>query len=163
MIVPPLGRISRVPQPAIRDSYPAGEADPPIDDHDLAVSPMVSLPEMGPPRPIVDHHPRAGLAHRLDKFLVHLQTPVPIKDDVHLDPVPRSLRQRPGESVRDVARPINVGFEIDRPFRDRDCAKHRREDLVTVHQRRHSVLKRTFLSEHSFKHGHRRVFAHRLQ
>ena len=121
-----------VARPLLRDAYPAGEADPAVDDQQLAVGAVLQAPHgVGPERtkPAERH---SGIAHLVDQRAVHLRSAEGIDDHVALDARARPVAQSLRDIDRDVALPVGVGEQVDRLFGTRDGAEVGGEDLVAV-------------------------------
>ncbi len=83
--------------------------------------------------------PHPGRLHLPDQPLVHLEAPHEIENDIDVHSRPRPFRQCIGEFIRDLARPIDVGREIDGPPRLGDGLEHGREYLIAIPERLDTV------------------------
>ena len=137
-IAPVLG-VLRVPAPLVADPDAAGEADVAVDDQQLAMGAVVHAIEVVPAQGMELAHLHPGVAHLLELLLLHLVAADPVQQDVDLDAGAGPLGQGLGEVVADLARPVDVGLEIDGVLRAADRLEHRGEDLVPVLQRREAV------------------------
>ena len=68
----------------------------------------------------------------VEQRLVHLLAADPVDEDLDLDARARALGERVDELAPDLAGPVDVGLEVDRPLRLPDGVEHRREDLGAV-------------------------------
>jgi hypothetical protein len=130
--VAPLALVPRVAVPLVGDAHTAGEPGLLVDDHDLAMGPVVRL---GGPEPMQRSEPpdaNTRVVHHVDQGAVEPMGAPGIQE--HADPNARQgpLGQRLGEGRADLASPVDEGQKVDRVLRPGDGLEHRGEDLVAV-------------------------------
>jgi hypothetical protein len=132
--VAPVLRALCPPGPVRRDAATAGKGHTVIHHQQLAVGAVVQPPQLRPVRRVELVDLDAGRAHTLGQAFVHLCAADTIEQHMHLDTLACAFGQGIGELLRDITRPVDVGFEGDAAARAADRGQHRREDLVAVEQ-----------------------------
>lgn len=84
----PLLRGTGVALPFLGNAHPAGEAQTTVTDQDLAVGPMIQLPEAPRMKGSEVAHLDGRLGHEGSQLLVHGQAPRSIQQHPHLDAAP---------------------------------------------------------------------------
>ena len=132
--VAPMVRVLRMALPLVGDADAACEADRAVDDQQLAVRTVVQAAEVVPLEWPVHPDLDAGLPQLLQERVLDLDAAGPVDHDFDCDACLRSLRKGVGKLPPDIARPVDVGLEVDGLPGGPDCREHRREDLVAVLQ-----------------------------
>ena len=113
---------------------------------------VVEMAHVVPLRLVIAHDFHARAAHLVDVFLLHLVAAEPVEEHAHVDAGPRPFGERVGEFLADIARPVDVGLEVDGALRPADRLEHRGEDLVAVEERIDAVALHERRAE---QHAHR--------
>src|SRR5688572_3630862 len=125
--------ILSVAGPVIRYAGAAGERDAPVDDQRLAVRPMIETPDRTPAHRVVPFD-LAMLLQRVQNVLADEGAADGVQEDLDFDSLLAFARQRDGEFLADVSRPIDERFHGDGFSRRRDGVKHRRVIFISVVQ-----------------------------
>ena len=137
--VPPFVGVAGVAFPLLGDPDPAGEGEPVVDHQDLAVGAVVALPDLPPDGRAEPAQLHPGARHDLDQIGRHLLGTDRVEEDPHLVSRPGALGQRMGHLLGDVARPVDVGDEVDAPPGEANGPQHGGEDLHPVPEARDGV------------------------
>ncbi|MCU0684196.1 MAG: hypothetical protein MUF34_18470 [Polyangiaceae bacterium] len=120
--------------PLVGDADAPGEADLAVEHQELTVGAVVHGGQVEQPGLVILLDLDPGRLHRAEQIVVELRAAHPVEQDVHLDPRPRLRGQRLAEASPDLARPVNVGLEVDGALGRVDRRQHRGEDLLAVAQ-----------------------------
>ena len=133
MRVAPFVLVAGVAVPLVGDADPAGEPGLLVDDHHLAVGPMVHLSSAAADGAAGTNGP-AHLRPAIMSMRLAVDRPGSpgVEQDANADARSRSLGERLGELGPDLAAPIHEREEVDRVLGPVDGLQHRREDLVPV-------------------------------
>ncbi len=137
--------------PLVGDADAAGEPDPAIHDQEFPVRAVVEAPEVVPLEGPVHLDVDTGIAKLLQQRILDLYATHPVEHDLDFDARLRALGQGVRELSPDVARPVDVGLEVDGALCRADGFQHRRKDLVAVLQVGHTVARDDGRTE---QHGH---------
>ena len=151
MGVTPLVLVAGVTLPLVGDADSAGERHRLIDDHHLAVGPVVGLErakavERSEPS---QHDP--VVVHDVDRGRIHRSGSVCVEQDAHAHTGFRLLGEHLGQMGPDLTPPVDEREEVDRVLGLLDRIEHGREDLATVAERVDSVAFGDRYAEHSLE------------
>ena len=130
----PFIRIAGITRPVVRNADAADEADPAVNDEQLAVGAKVVAAKIPPEDRMVDLQVDSGSLHFIVVDLGFFAS-VGVEDDIDFDAGPRSFGQCLRELCRHVTAFENVGLEVDSLPGAADGVEHRGKYLVAVAQR----------------------------
>lgn len=147
--------------PLVGDADATDEFDTTVDDHQLAMGPVVHGREGGPARRVVASNFATRIAHALQMFVVEASAD-PVEQNFHGDAAARGLGECVGKLVADRTGPVDVGLQRDGCARVSHRVQHGRKDLVAIQQRGDAISRNESRRDHQRHGSHELGFADRI-